>query len=69
MMKKISQSTLDFINKNININAQASSYPLRTQNDIKDTASKVIAPKLNSQPVTSPSTTRLATLSISKNYS
>ncbi|MBA6391965.1 hypothetical protein H4J38_14410 [Colwellia sp. BRX10-3] len=31
----MNKSTLDFINKNINTNAQASSYPLRKQQEIK----------------------------------
>ena len=69
MMKKISKTTLDFINRNININAQASSYPLRKQHDITDTHTKDSAPKLNSQPITSPSSSaRLATLKITENY-
>lgn len=50
-MKKISQTTLDFINKNINTNAQASSYPLRKQFDIKDTPPQVNVTELNSQPL------------------
>lgn len=59
MMKKISQSTLDFINKNISTNAQASSYPLRKQFDIKDTSPQINVTELSSQalnvsPVNSP---------------
>lgn len=70
MMKKISKTTLDFINENININAQASSYPLRKQHDITDTPTKGSAPQLNSQPTTSSSSPAcLATLKIAENYS
>ena len=46
-MRKMNKSTLDFINKNIKTNAQASSYPLRKLPDIK----------IASQDVTSPSST------------
>lgn len=51
MMKKISQSTLDFINNNINTNAQASSYPLRKQFDIKDTSPQIKVTEQNSKPL------------------
>ncbi|WP_157673846.1 hypothetical protein [Cognaticolwellia beringensis] len=40
----MSKSTLDFINKNINTNAQASSYPVRKQPDIKITLQDIATP-------------------------
>ena len=48
MMRKVSKSTLDFINKNININIneQASSYPLRTQQNINTTSPEVKKPEI-----------------------
>lgn len=67
MMRKVSKSTLDFINKNININEQASSYPLRTQQNINTTSPEVKKPEitlkqLNSSPVNS------TTLKMTKNF-
>lgn len=59
MMRKMSKSTLDFINKNINTNAQASSYPVRKQQDIKITLQDIATPnattpKLSSTTTSSP---------------
>ena len=58
-MRKMSKSTLDFINKNINTNAQASSYPVRKQQDIKITLQDIATPnattpKLSSTTTSSP---------------
>lgn len=65
-MKKMSKSTLDFIAENIKTNAQASSYPLRKQPNLK-----ITPPKLTSSKTTSPSNIAsaesLSTLKITRN--
>tara|TARA_B110000438_G_C15803248_1_gene646125 strand:+ start:1215 stop:1424 length:210 start_codon:yes stop_codon:yes gene_type:complete len=67
MMRKVSKSTLDFINKNININEQASSYPLRTQHNINTTSPEVKKSQITLKPLNS-SPVNVATLKMTKNF-
>ncbi|MBA6287626.1 hypothetical protein [Colwellia sp. MB3u-4] len=48
MLKKVHKSTLDFINKNIQTNANSSSYPVRRQTEEKIISPPAVTPiKLN----------------------
>ncbi|MBA6295829.1 hypothetical protein [Colwellia sp. MB02u-9] len=44
MLKKVHKSTLDFINKNIQTNANSSSYPVRRQAEEKIISASAVTP-------------------------
>ncbi|ARD42942.1 hypothetical protein [Colwellia sp. PAMC 21821] len=55
-MRKMNKFTLDFINKNIKTNTQASSFPVRKQQDIKIIPQDIATPNAASAKVFSTTT-------------